>query len=146
MGFNYRKEEYKLKKHQEAQRKFFKSNGMTDEQIAVIEEMEWDDFRYRRNQESNGTTVPLMVEGDDGFEHEYDPIAMSYEDEHFTDPFVDGFDDPLLQKLWDEGDFKDRKIMLYLSLGLNQTEIAERTDIPQRTISHRIEKWKKKFS
>ena len=52
MSFNYRKEEYALNKRLEKQRRFFKENGMSDEQIAAVEELEWDEFRYRRNQEN----------------------------------------------------------------------------------------------
>ena len=39
MSFNYRKEEYALKKHQEKQRKQFMENGMYEEQIAEIESL-----------------------------------------------------------------------------------------------------------
>ena len=40
MSFNYRKEEYALNKRLEKQRRFFKENGMSDEQIAAVEETE----------------------------------------------------------------------------------------------------------
>ena len=36
MSFNYRKEEYALNKRLEKQRRFFKENGMSDEQIAAV--------------------------------------------------------------------------------------------------------------
>ncbi len=143
MSFNYRKEEYALKKHQEKQRKQFMENGMSEEQIAEIEEMEWADFRYRRNQDTHGTTVPLMVQGEDGFEHEYDPIAMSYEDKHFNDPFIYGFDDPRLQKIWDQADDTDKLILRYLSEGYTQREIATKIGITQAAISLRLTKLKK---
>ena len=143
MSFNYRKEEYALKKHQEKQRKQFMENGMSEEQIAEIEEMERADFRYRRNQDTHGTTVPLMVQGEDGFEHEYDPIAMSYEDKHFNDPFIYGFDDPRLQKIWDQADDTDKLILRYLSEGYTQREIATKIGITQAAISLRLTKLKK---
>ena len=143
MSFNYRKEEYALKKHQEKQRKQFMENGMSEEQIAEIEEMEWADLRYRRNQDTHGTTVPLMVQGEDGFEHEYDPIAMSYEDKHFNDPFIYGFDDPRLQKIWDQADDTDKLILRYLSEGYTQREIATKIGITQAAISLRLTKLKK---
>ena len=143
MSFNYRKEEYALKKYQEKQRKQFMENGMSEEQIAEIEEMERADFRYRRNQDTHGTTVPLMVQGEDGFEHEYDPIAMSYEDKHFNDPFIYGFDDPRLQKIWDQADDTDKLILRYLSEGYTQREIATKIGITQAAISLRLTKLKK---
>lgn len=143
MGFNYRKEEYKLKKHQEAQRKFFKSNGMTDDQIAAIEEMEWNDFRYRRNQESEGTTVPLMIEGEDGFEHEYDPIAMSYEEDVCGDPFEFGFDDPRLNAILARADETDLKILRMFSEGKRQSEIARALGLSEKAISKRVAKYRK---
>ena len=143
MGFNYRKEEYKLKKHQEVQRKFFKSNGMTDDQIAAIEEMEWDDFRYRPNQESEGTTVPLMIEGEDGFEHEYDPIAMSYEEDVCSDPFEFGFDDPRPNAILARADETDRKILRMLSEGKRQSEIARALELSEKAISKRVAKYRK---
>ena len=117
MSFNYRKEEYALNKRLEKQRRFFKDNGMSDEQIAAVEELEWDEFRYRRNQESVAMTVPLMTTHEDGSECETDPTVMSYTDEHFTDPFCHGFDDTRLQKIWDHADETDRMILIQLSEG-----------------------------
>ena len=117
MSFNYRKEEYALNKRLEKQRRFLKENGMSDEQIAAVEELEWDEFRYRRNQESVAITVPLMTTHEDGSECETDPTVMSYTDEHFTDPFCHGFDDTRLQKIWDHADETDRMILIQLSEG-----------------------------
>lgn len=143
MSFNYRKEEYALQKHQAKQKKHFRESGMIDEQIAVIEEMEWDEFRYRRNQDTNGITVPLMVRGEDGFEHECDPIAMSYEDENFGDPFTCGFDDPRLQRIWEQADDTDKLMLRYLSEGYSQPQVAQLLEISQQAVSKRIGKFKK---
>lgn len=84
-----------------------------------------------------------MVQGEDGFEHEYDPIAMSYEDKHFNDPFIYGFDDPRLQKIWDQADDTDKLILRYLSEGYTQREIATKIGITQAAISLRLTKLKK---
>ena len=143
MSFNYRKEEYALNKRLEKQRRFFKENGMSDEQIAAVEELEWDEVRYRRNQESVAITVPLMTTHEDGSECETDPTVMSYTDEHFTDPFCHGFDDTRLQKIWDHADETDRMILIQLSEGYSQPEIAKMMGITQQAISKRIAKFKK---
>ena len=103
----------------------------------------FEHFRYRRNQDTHGITVPLMVQGEDGFEHEYDPIAMRYEDKHFTDPFIYGFDDPRLQKIWDQADDTDKLILRYLSEGYTQRDIATKIGITQAAISLRLTKLKK---
>ena len=116
---------------------------MTDDQIAAIEEMEWDDFRYRPNQESEGTTVPLMIEGEDGFEHEYDPIAMSYEEDVCSDPFEFGFDDPRPNAILARADETDRKSLRMLSEGKRQSEIARALELSEKAISKRVAKYRK---
>lgn len=145
MSFNYRKEEYALNKRLEKQRRFFKESGMSDEQIAAVEELEWDEFRHRRNQESVAIIVPLMTTHEDGSECETDPTVMSYTDEHFADPFCHGFDDTRLQKILDHADETDRRILIQLSEGYSQPEIAKMMGITQQAISKRIAKFKKYF-
>mgnify|MGYP001035515510 CR=1 FL=1 len=115
------------------------------EQIAAVEELEWDEFRHRRNQESVAIIVPLMTTHEDGSECETDPTVMSYTDEHFADPFCHGFDDTRLQKIWDHADETDRRILIQLSEGYSQPEIAKMMGITQQAISKRIAKFKKYF-
>lgn len=95
------------------------------------------------HEDMHGITVPLMVQGEDEFKHEYDPIAMSYEDKQFTDTFIYGFDDPRLQKIWDQADITNKLILRYLSEGYTQREIATKIGITQAAISLRLTKLKK---
>ena len=135
MSFNYRKEEYALNKRLEKQRRFFKENGMSDEQIAAVEELEWDEFRYRRNQESVAITVPLMTTHEDGSECETDPTVMSYTDEHFTDTFKFGFEDERLRRIVASADETDLLILRMLSDGYRQSQIAKELKISEKAVS-----------
>lgn len=144
MSFNYRKEEHALNKRLEKQRRFFKNNGMSDEQIAAVEELEWDEFRYRRNQESVAITVPLMTTHEDGSECETDPTVMSYTDEHFTDPFKFGFEDERLRRIVASADETDLLILRMLSDGYRQSQIAKELKISEKAVSKRVARFRKK--
>lgn len=139
-----RKETYKLTKQLEQQRKDLLKKGMPEAKIDELEKLAWKDF-YRRKylEEGDFTVVPLTVMGEDGYEHEIDPVAMSYEEDFCSDPFEYGFDDPRLNKIWANADETDKKILRLLAEELSQPQIAEKLGITQQAVSKRIAKFKK---
>lgn len=138
-----RKETYKLTKQLEQQRKDLLKKGMPEAKIAELEKSAWKDF-YRRKylEEGDFTVVPLTVMGEDGFEHEIDPVAMSYEEDFCSDPFEYGFDDPRLNKIWANADETDKKILRMLGDGKKQSEIARALNLSEKAISKRVAKYR----
>ena len=138
-----RKETYKLTKQLEQQRKELLKKGMPEAKIAELEKSAWKDF-YRRKylEEGDFTVVPLTVMGEDGFEHEIDPVAMSYEEDFCSDPFEYGFDDPRLNKIWANADETDKKILRMLGDGKKQSEIARALNLSEKAISKRVAKYR----
>jgi len=138
-----RKETYKLTKQLEQQRKDLLKKGMPEAKIAELEKSAWKDF-YRRKylEEGDFTVVPLTVMGEDGFEHEIDPVAMSYEEDFCSDPFEYGFDDPRLNKIWANADETDKKILRMLGDGRKQSEIARALNLSEKAISKRVAKYR----
>ena len=138
-----RKETYKLTKQLEQQRKDLLKKGMPEAKIAELEKSAWNDF-YRRKYLEKGdfTVVPLTVMGEDGFEHEIDPVAMSYEEDFCSDPFEYGFDDPRLNKIRANADETDKKILRMLGDGRKQSEIARALNLSEKAISKRVAKYR----
>ncbi len=138
-----RKETYKLTKQLEQQRKDLLKKGMPEAKIAELEKSAWKDF-YRRKylEEGDFTVVPLTVMGEDGFEHEIDPVAMSYEEDFCSDPFEYGFDDPRLNKIRANADETDKKILRMLGDGRKQSEIARALNLSEKAISKRVAKYR----
>lgn len=138
-----RKETYKLTKQLEQQRKDLLKKGMPKAKIDELEKSAWKDF-YRRKylEDADITVVPLTVMGEDGFEHEIDSVAMSYEEDFCSDPFEYGFDDPRLNKIWANADETDKKILRMLGDGRKQSEIARALNLSEKAISKRVAKYR----
>lgn len=144
--WNNRKEEYMFHKDQEKRFKEYRRFGVSEAQICIMEEPEQKAFVEKRKKARAGyEEVPLSVTDENGFEHEIDPMALSYEENFCSNPFEFGFDDPRLNKIWASADDIDKKILQLLGEGMTQTEIEALTGIPQQTISYRIERFRKKF-
>ena len=62
---------------------------------------------------------------------------------NYLPKFHHGFDDPRLQKIWDQADDTDKLILRYLSEGYTQRDIATKIGITQAAISLRLTKLKK---
>ena len=142
--WNNRKEEYMFRKDQEKRIKEYRKLGMTDEQIRVMEEPEENAFIEKRKKERAGyEEIQLTVTDENGFEHEIDPMALSYEEDFCSDPFEYGFDDPRLNKIWANADETDRKILRLLGDGKKQSEIARALHLSEKAISKRVDKYRK---
>lgn len=137
-----KKYERRLKKLKE----YWRECGMTEDQIEILEEDERNAFHARRRKAEYGQEIPLWVEDEDGFLHESDPKAMSYEEDLCEeDPFQYGFNDERLNKIVAKADETDMAILRLLSEGLNQRETGEALGLSQQFVSYRIKRFKKRL-
>lgn len=146
MSWNNSVETKKFERRMKKLKEYWRECGMTEDQIEILDEDEREAFRARRRKAEYGQEVPLWVEDEDGFLHESDPKAMSYEEDICEeDPFQYGFNDERLNKIVAEADETDMAILRLLSEGLNQRETGEALGLSQQFVSYRIKRFKKRL-
>ena len=134
MAYNHAKEEKVFKKQWEQKEKFYRENGMNDEQISIIREFDEKAFKldrafYRR--------TTLLSEPESLSEGVSDSHSDTYLKEYWTE-LIDSEDKYCrLMKV----PHQMRKVFyMYKVKGLHQSEISSKLSIPQQTISYWIVK------
>ena len=116
--------------------------GMTEDEISILEDEELERFNRRRNETRHGfESVPLYYIDEEGEEAELDHPALSYtEDICEDDPFQYGFNDDRLNKIVQNADETDLKILRLISEGLTMREIGPFIGISHVAVSKRVRK------
>ncbi len=144
MSWNNAKEYKKFEKEQEELAAWYRSVGMTEEQILEMYEFDKKEFFRRRSNNRVLLLSDLSSTTEEGItEVTFEELGESSEDE--LDPFVFGFDDPRLNRIYKKSDEISRKIMRCLAQGMSKVQIAQELGVVPGAISHRIDKMKKYF-
>jgi transposase len=139
---------YETKRHNEevkATLSKWRKQGMSEEQLEIMKEYMHREFLNRRNNEEYGECVSLYTTDELGNEIIINEESLVVVEESCLDSFTFGFEDSRLQKLWDEGDWKTKQILVFLSQGYKQCEIAILLGVSEKAVSKRIHKYQKNF-
>ena len=134
MAYNHAKEEKVFKKQWEQKEKFYRENGMNDEQISIIREFDEKAFKldrafYRR--------TTLLSEPESLSEGVSDSHSDTYLKEYWTE-LIDSEDKYC--RLMKVPPVMRKAFYMYKVIGLHQSEISSKLSIPQQTISYWIVK------
>jgi len=142
MSWNNAVETIKFKKEQTYLENFYKANGMSDMQISAIQAYDKREFLNRRSRCRKSEEIPMYEVDENG--NEYSIVSeISCVDDVMTDPFIYGFEDERLNRIWHELDNEvDRIIFHLLSKGARQPQISSVLHISQQSISKRIAKFR----
>lgn len=146
MSWNNGKERRRFKNYLSRQSDEWRKQGMSEENIKIMENYEWDEFRKRRNFKEKFEVISLVNFNDEGIEFEITNQACICEDNFKDNPLVFGFNDSRLDKIWETlKDEKDIYIFIRLSQGKKQSEISRELKLSEKAISKRVDKMRKKF-
>lgn len=134
MGFNYRQERKKFEERMQAQEEKYQAAGMNEDQIAAMREFEEAQFRSERVYKIH-ITLHRSDEypGNDDFTSTVD---LYFQQAAHLDILLDTLSPGLSQKLHPD----EKRILLLLSKGLSQRDVAERLNTSQSTISRHLKK------
>ena len=144
MSWNNGKERIRFKNYLSRQSDEWRKQGMSEENIKIMENYEWDEFRKRRNFEEKIEMLSLVNFNDEGLEFEIADKSYTYKDEFSDNPFVFGFNDSRLEEIWRNlSDKIDIYIFIRLSQGKKQSEISRELKVSEKAVSKRVEKMRK---
>lgn len=134
MGFNYRQERKKFEEEMYQNEQQYRVAGMSDAQIAAMREYEEEQFRRERIYKIH-ITLHRSDEypGNDDFTSTVD---LYFQQAAHLDILLDTLSPGLSQKLH----IDEKRILLLLSKGLSQRDVAEMLNTSQLTISRRLKK------
>lgn len=140
MSWNNAYETKKFNKEQAELEAYYRVSGMTEAQIRAIQAYDKREFLDKRSKLRNGEEVSMYDYDANGNEILVVP-EDAVVDEVLTDPFVYGFEDDRLNRIWSSlTDEIDRTIFVLLSEGMSQEEIGEQINMSQRGVGKRIKK------
>lgn len=131
MKYNHAKAEAKFRKEWEKKLRFYKENGMTQEQIDSIYQFERDVFNSNRRFYEH--CVGLQTEG-----YNLNLSVESIFERYDADTWTDALDENLQKQLKKCKPVQLKAFYLYRVSGYTQDEISEILTKPQRSISHWI--------
>ena len=144
MSWNNGKERRLFINYLSQQSEEWRKQGMSEENIKIMEAYEWDGFRKRRNFEEKIEVLSLVNFNDEGLEFEIADKSYTYKDEFSDNPFVFGFNDSRLEEIWRNlSDKRDIYIFIRLSQGKKQSEISCELKVSEKAVSKRVEKMRK---
>ncbi len=148
MKWNSRAEDAKFENNQKTLETFYRSAGMTEEQIAEMREYDKAEQRRRRNEAGSGfETVPLYRTDAEGNEVPLcHPALTVTEDCCRENPLEFGFCDDRLNRIVALADPVDLQILLFLSRGYGMREMEREIGISHVAVSRRVQAMKKKIS
>lgn len=137
MAFNKAREERKWKLWKEREEQIMRNEGMSEDAIQSLYQMDWDDFneerRYQEHLSSNQEELYA------GRETEYFPEVKDIQQ------LFDSIENEQLLHILLELDKKTLQILLLKMWGFSVSEISAQLDIPEKTIYTRIDRLKKKI-
>jgi len=146
MSWNNAIERIKHERFKKENEKKYRSAGMSEEQIKAMHEYDDKVFGTVRYYNEWCTEVSMHCDGEEGEVLISELRQISYQDRVMSDPFEYGFNDPRLNKIWENlSDEIDRKIILLLSEGCSQDKIAFAVGMSQKGVSKRINRMRKIF-
>ena len=123
MSWNNGKERRLFINYLSHQSEEWRKQGMSEENIKIMEAYEWDEFRKRRNFEEKIEVLSLVNFNVEGLEFEIADKSYTYKDEFSDNPFVFGFNDSRLEEIWRNlSDKRDIYIFIRLSQGKNKVK------------------------
>ena len=144
MSWNNGKERRLFINYLSQQSEEWRKQGMSEENIKIMEAYEWDEFRKRRNFEEKIEVLSLVNFNDEGLEFEIADKSYTYKDEFSDNPFVFGFNNSRLEEIWRNlSDKIDIYIFIRLSQGKKQSEISRELKVSEKAVSKRVEKMRK---
>ena len=144
MSWNNAKETLLFKKKQERNRIYYRKNGISEDQIAIIEQYDKEIFNYRRNQGVFGDEIyPFTLEESDSDYKKVEDLLAFNDDIILNNPFEYGFEDARLNYIWRQTDDTEKLMIMLLSDGLSHEQIALQIGVTQQSISKKIKKIKK---
>ena len=144
MSWNNGKERRLFINYLSQQSEEWRKQGMSEENIKIMEAYEWDEFRKRRNFEEKIEVLSLVNFNVEGLEFEIADKSYTYKDEFSDNPFVFGFNDSRLEEIWRNlSDKIDIYIFIRLSQGKKQSEISRELKVSEKAVSKRVEKMRK---
>jgi len=140
VGFNYRKERIKFEKQMQENETRYRLAGMSDHQIVAMREFEEEQFRIRR-------IYKLHVVLEESAERPGPIERASAYDSYFQElcSCLDVTLDNLCPGASNQLTLRDKEILLLLSFGVTQAEIAQQMGLAQQNVSKHLKKIKKIF-
>lgn len=137
MTFNKAREEQKWKLWKEREERILRSEGMSEDTIKRLHQMDWEDFnaerRYQEHLSPNQEKLYVSKE------KEYFPVVMDIQQ------LLDNVENEQLLHVLLESDKKTLQILLLKIWGFSVREIAVQTGVPEKTIYTRMDRLKKKI-
>ncbi len=149
MGFNYAREKKKFDAEWKKTAAWYKSEGMSDEDIEKMHQFDWDQFCQQRSYENR--TEPLPDDYYDGTNgstlfQKFEPLTVTMDRELFQNRYdwVEQIDDAdLARKLKSLSAMELEMLTMIAFEQYSQQEAARRMSMPYRTFKYRLKKLKK---